>query len=80
MRERSFFIYEGNHPKKGNVAWGPVSLPLDNNASMAIKNGQGSIIVRMNNGDWPSYLEISGPCISPEKCLVVDLAQLIVRR
>ena len=77
--DKSFRIYEGNHPRKSNVTRRAIDLQNGFDASIAVEHGIGSILFRMEGTKWPEYIEISGACASGSDCSVIEFARRIQR-
>ena len=79
-RGTRFGIYEGNHPQRSDGGHRtPLRLPVDEAASISRVNGGGSIIVNVGK-DWPAYLDVMGPCQSPQHCPLESFAAELTLR
>lgn len=73
-RGAQFAIYEGNQPKGLNDPGGSVfELPVRRAGTLWVNGERGSVIFDTQS-KWPAYVNVIGPCQSPENCLVKSLA------
>lgn len=73
-RGTRFGIYEGNFPKGLNDPSGTVfELPVRRAGTLRVRGSRGSVIFGTQS-KWPAYVDVTGPCQSPENCEVKALA------
>jgi hypothetical protein len=76
----SFTIYEGNHPQsRAEASKSPLTLPLDKSATLRVLEGRGSVLIKIGE-EWPTYLDVMGPCGSGTACAAARFAEKLRRR